>query len=139
MTPDHDIAFLPLAWDELQAFLARERSKINRDIDQDVRFMTYAMYCEQRVEGLHLNGELVGFARWDLRNRHLSNLYVMPEARGHGIARRYMQERKFTTLYVIPTNEAAKRLYNSLGFIKQTCAVPSREFMVHMSQLVATT
>lgn len=134
---DHDIEFLPLAWPDLQAFLHRERCKVNHDIDQDVRFMTYSMYCQEKVEGLHLNGELVGFARWNLRTKNLSNLYVMPSARGYGIAHRFMTLRQFSTLFVMPHNEAAKRLYTRLGFIKQNCAIPTREFMVHRSQLVA--
>ncbi len=137
MQPGPVIEFRHIAWDELQAFLARERSLINRDVDQDVRFMNYVMYAEQRVEGLCLDGELVGFARWDIRTRHLSNLYVTPSARGHGVGRKFIQDRQIDSLYVMPHNHEAKKLYSRLGFHQIACAVPSREYMIRPKYAIA--
>lgn len=132
---DHDIQFAPLAWDNMRAFLETERRKINRDVDQDVRYMTYSLFCQERVEGLYLNGELVGFARWDVKVGHLSNLYVSPTARGHGIARRFLRERPIRILYVMAHNHQAKKLYTSMGFIASPAAVPFREVMVRQQGL----
>lgn len=125
----HVIDFRPLTWDALKSFLSKERTKVNRDVDHDVRFVNFIMFSEQTVEGLFLNGKLVGFARWDKANGHLSNLYVMQEHRGHGIARKFIKERPIKTLYVMSQNHLAKKLYSSLGFVLSPCAVRSREFM----------
>ncbi|QVD49380.1 hypothetical protein LUCX_310 [Xanthomonas phage vB_XciM_LucasX] len=128
------IDFRLLGWDELKQFLFTESCKNNKDIDQDVRVMSYLLYTQQTTEGLYLNDTLVGFARWQMKNGHLSNLYIMPEARGHGIARKYLMERPFRSLYVIPHNDPAKRLYAACGFVKALCSVPTREFMVRRDQ-----
>lgn len=125
----NDIQFKLLSWDDLRAFLLTEDRKINRDVDRDVRIMNYSLFCEQVVEGFYLNEQLVGFARWDKNNHHLSNIYVAAEARGRGIARLFIQAREILSLYVMPHNDVAKRLYGSLGFLASPCAVPTREFM----------
>jgi ribosomal protein S18 acetylase RimI-like enzyme len=128
MSPE--IEFKRLSWDDLRKFLASEASQISRDVDQEVRTtMSFSLYCDQTVEGFYLNGDLVGFARWDKRDGNLSNIYVSPKARGRGIARRFIEERPLRTLYVMPHNHLAKKLYASLGFIASPCAVPTREFM----------
>lgn len=124
------VEFRPIDWMEISGFLAREGLKPNRDIDSDVRYLPFTLFAEQFVEGLYLDGVLVGFARWDIRTKHLSNLYVMQEARGKGLARKYMTERGFKSLYVMPGNEVAKRLYTSLGFEQRPSAFASREYMV---------
>lgn len=123
------IHFALLAWDDLRAFLEQERRKINRDVDQDVRYMTYSLFCQERVEGLYLNDELVGFARWNVNNGHLSNLYVVPSARGHGIGRTFLDQRPIKILYVIPHNHEAKRFYTSVGFTLSPTGVPQRQVM----------
>jgi len=130
----NDVQFRLLSWDDLRAFLTSEERKINRDVDRDVRLMNYVLYCEQTVEGFYLNDKLVGFARWDRRSNHLSNIYVAQEARGNGIAKRFINERKIKSLYVMPHNDIAKRLYSALGFIKSSCTVPTREFMIRPLQ-----
>ena len=126
----NDVQFKLLSWDDLRAFLFQEDRKINRDVDRDVRLLNYVLFCEQTVEGFYLDGKLVGFARWDRRNGHLSNIYVTQEARGKGLAKKFINEREIRSLYVMPHNDGAKRLYASLGFIKTSCTVPTREFMV---------
>jgi ribosomal protein S18 acetylase RimI-like enzyme len=133
----NDIQFKLLSWDDLRYFLAKEDRKINRDVDREVRFMNYMLFCEQVVEGLYLDGQLVGFARWDRRNNHLSNLYVTQEARGMGIAKKFINERMIKSLYVMPHNDMAKQLYAKLGFILSKCAVPTREFMFRPTGLPA--
>jgi len=109
--------------------LHKEACKINRDVDQDVRYMNYSMFCQEAVEGFYVDDELVGFARWHRITYHLSNIYVSEQARGMGLARRFINERQLRTLYVIPHNHLAKRLYASLGFVQAHCSVPTREFM----------
>lgn len=128
----NEISFRLLSWDDLKAFLFAESLKINRDVDQDVRFLNFPLFCEQTVEGLYLDGALVGFARWDKRNAHLSNIYVIYEARGHGISSKFLQERPIRSLFVMPHNDGAKRLYSRLGFQASQCAVPTREFMIRL-------
>lgn len=123
------IVFRRVNWEDLSHFLHLEACKINRDVDQDVRYMTYEMFCSQCVEGIYVDGLMVGFTRWDPRNGHLSNLYVMPEARGQGLAKRYIDERPIKSLYVIPHNHAAKRLYTALGFQQQISHAPTRDYM----------
>lgn len=127
---ENTILFQRISWDDLQRYLHREACKINRDVDQDVRLLNYAMFSEQTVEGIYFDGTLVGFARWDRRNNHLSNLYVSPEYRGHGIAREFIQSRNVSSLYVMPHNHDAKRLYTKLGFMRCYCNAPNREFMI---------
>ncbi|WJJ55144.1 GNAT family N-acetyltransferase [Xanthomonas phage RTH11] len=124
------IEFRPITWDDLARFLHLEQCKINRDVDQDVRYMTYSMFCEQTVEGIYVDGQLAGFGRWDKRNFHLSNLYIVPEFRGLGLGRQYINERNIRTLYVMPHNHGAKALYAALGFIASYSNAPQRDFMV---------
>jgi ribosomal protein S18 acetylase RimI-like enzyme len=124
------LTFSPLSWDDLKLFLKKESGKISQDVDRDVRYMNFTLYCEETVEGFYLGEELVGFARWDKKVGHLSNLYVMVDARGRGIARRFINARPIRTLYVMPHNHLAKKLYSELGFILSSCAVPTREFMM---------
>lgn len=123
------VVFQQVSWDDLTRFLHREVCKINRDVDQDVRYMNYSMYCAQTVEGLYVDGVMAGFARWGRRDGHLSNLYVSPEYRGRGLGKRFINDRSIRTLYVIPHNLHAKRLYLSLGFQFERSTVATREFM----------
>lgn len=123
------VVFQQVSWDDLIRYLHREACKINRDVDQDVRYMNYSMYCEQTVEGLYVDGVMAGFARWDRRNGHLSNLYVSPEYRGRGLGKRFINDRPIRTLYVVPHNHQAKRLYLNLGFQFERSSVATREFM----------
>jgi len=73
---------------------------------------------------------LVGFQRWPgLKTRHkglMWGVYVLPEERGHGVARRMMMETlercqtiadlEDVNLSVSTTNPSARALYASLGF-----------------------
>lgn len=129
---DRATRFQPVSWDDLRAFLLMEQRKINRDVDHDVRLINFSLYCEQTVEGFYLDGRLVGFARWERRSGHLSNIYVTPTARGLGMAKEFIQLRRIKSLYVMPHNDLAKKLYTSLGFVISKCAVPTREFMTRL-------
>lgn len=119
--------FKAVSWDELRFFLHRQRCLQEQDVDTEVRHMTLSMYCEQCVEGIYLNKELVGFARWDRCSGHLSNLYVRPSARGQGLAHQFLEERPIRTLFVMPHNDKAKRLYVSAGFSPVPSATRSRD------------
>lgn len=133
----NEVQFRLLSWDDLRYFLAQEDRKINRDVDREVRLMNYMLFCEQTVEGLYLDGRLVGFARWDRRNNHLSNIYVAADARGKGIAKKFINERMIKSLFVMPHNDIAKHLYAKLGFILSRSGYPNREFMMRPTGLPA--
>jgi ribosomal protein S18 acetylase RimI-like enzyme len=74
---------------------------------------------------------MVGFFRREgIKNRHKGTvwgMYVAPEARGHGLARALMlalisraaalPDLEQLVLAVVTTNQTARRLYSSLGFI----------------------
>lgn len=123
------LLFRRITWDELRYYLHLESIKRNQDVDQDVRKMTFSLFAEQTVEGFFFENQLVGFARWDKRNGHLSNLYVSPEFRGTGISSAFLNERPLKTLYVIPHNDKAIAFYTRHGFVKQD-TYPTRDFMV---------
>ena len=70
------------------------------------------------------------FRRQGIKNRHKGTvwgMYVTPEARGQGLARSLMSslisyaadlpDLEQLVLEVVTTNEAARRLYSSLGFV----------------------
>ena len=125
----NQIQFKPLSWILLSRFLACEKAKRSQDVDRDVLFMNVTLYTASVVEGFYLDDVLVGFGRWNSLTRHLDNVYVTENARGHGIASKFITERAIRTLYVIPHNHEAKKLYTRLGFKSSPCAVPTREFM----------
>ncbi len=72
------VAFRPLAWNVLERFLSEQQYLAYQDLDHSARYITPHLYATTAVEGLYLNGELVGFARWDRSNGHLCSIYVSP-------------------------------------------------------------
>lgn len=75
-----------------------------------------------------LNGRLIGFAEFDVRNRkiiHLSYICVSALTRGQGVATRLIDdligshpEAEQLQLDVFSSNDAARALYHKLGFIE---------------------
>lgn len=112
---------------------------VDVDIDDELRDVvetlgrgTVAVIAENR------SGELIAFAiarRWGRRLGRITDLYVTPAARGHGLASRLtarLVERlrdlglDTVQLEVVATNNAARAIYARWGFKEQelTLAVP---------------
>lgn len=132
MSPAPLVTYRPVDWSTLVAFLTTQIAVAHKDIDHDVRRLTYKAFCEaQVVEGIYRAGteEMVGFVLWDTDNGHLRNLYVSPAARGLGIASDFLKSHPIETLQVMPGNSAAIELYRRHGFVITTVVVPNRHLM----------
>jgi ribosomal protein S18 acetylase RimI-like enzyme len=106
-----------------------------RDVAETLDRGTVAVIAENEI------GEPVGFAiarRWGRRLGRITDLYVIPGARGHGLARRLtarIVERLRTLgldtvqLEVVATNDSARAIYAGWGFKLQelTLATPLDE------------
>jgi ribosomal protein S18 acetylase RimI-like enzyme len=93
-------------------------------------------------------GELIGFAiarRWGRRLGRITDLYVIPGARGHGLAscligriveRLRTLDIDTVQLEVVATNENARAIYASWGFTQQelTLVTPLDELARHLAR-----
>lgn len=136
-----DLAALDPLWRAFEEEIP-EPSWVDVDIDDELRDVaetldrgTVAVIAENQI------GELVAFAiarRWGRRLGRITDLYVTPAARGHGLARRLtarLVERlcelglDTVQLEVVATNDNARAIYARWGFKEQelTLAAPLDE------------
>ena len=113
-----------------------------RDVAETLDRGTVAVVAENHI------GELIGFAiarRWGRRLGRITDLYVIPAARGHGLAGRLtarLVERlralglDTVQLEVVATNENARAIYARWGFKEQelTLATPLDELGERLGQ-----
>lgn len=124
------VSFKSIEWWDLVQFLLDQGYLARYDLDHSARHITPHLYVISNVEGLYLDDDLVGFARWDPTVGHLSSIYVTPAARGYGVAAQFIQQRPLRSLCVMPENTAAQALYIRLGFRMTDRVMSERRYMV---------
>ena len=122
---------------------------VDVDIDDEMHDLAATLdHGTIAVVAENQNGQLIGFAiarRWGRRLGRITDLYVIPAARGHGLASRLtarIVERLRTLgldtvqLEVVATNENARAIYARWGFKEQelTLATPLDELAQHLAQ-----
>lgn len=121
---------------------------VDVDIDDELRDLAETLDRGAVAVIAEQAGELIGFAiarRWGRRLGRITDLYVIPAARGHGLAGRLtarLVERlrdlglDTVQLEVVATNDNARGIYARWGFREQelTLAMPLDELAQRLTQ-----
>lgn len=137
LNPNDAVAVRDLRLESLRLFPASFGSSWEEEATLPLSFWEKRLCGSTRTLGAESNGRLVGSASASRNSRvklahniEIGGFYVTPPFHRQGVGKRLMQsvmellrsnefpgQAKFATLTVVANNEAARRLYESFGFV----------------------
>ncbi len=124
------LQLVPVSWEVLSLYMTKMRAIPTVDADREVLYLNQLTCVGHDLYVIEVESVLVGFVIHHPISKHLCGMFVDPRFRGLGLATKVLELLVIRSLYVMPSNILAFRLYERCGFVHMpSMDLPTRRFM----------
>lgn len=124
------LELIPVSWEVLSLYMSKMRAIPTVDVDKEVLYLNQLTCQGHDYYVVQSEDVLLGFVIHQPVSKHLTAVFIDPRFRGLGLGTKVLEMLVIHSLYVMPANTRAFKLYERCGFVHMpSMDLPTRRYM----------